>query len=75
MTEKALAEAKAYVEKSLKDQAKLGYSRPPKPVINRAVASAAPILDVCLIVSSGDCAASIIPSGRLVGLTAAVTSA
>lgn len=52
MTEKALAEAKAYVEKSLKDQAKLGYSRPPKPVINRAVANAAQAIDKLMTLSA-----------------------
>jgi len=41
MTKQALAEAKAYVEKSLKDQAELGYSRPPESVVKRAVADAA----------------------------------
>jgi hypothetical protein len=45
MTEKALVEAKAYVEMSLKSQTDLGYSRPPKPVIEQAVVKAAHAID------------------------------
>jgi hypothetical protein len=52
MTEKALTEAKAYVEKSLKDQAALGYSRPPEPVIKRAVADAAQAINKLMTLSA-----------------------
>jgi hypothetical protein len=41
MTEKDLSEAREYVERSIDDQVKLGYARPPKPVIDRAVTKAA----------------------------------
>jgi hypothetical protein len=52
MTEKALAEAKAYVEKSLKGQAELGYSRPPEPVIEQAVANAAQAINTLMTLSA-----------------------
>ena len=41
LTQNDFAEARAYIERSLNDQAKLGYSRPPKPVIEKAVAETA----------------------------------
>jgi hypothetical protein len=45
MTERAVAEARAYVERSLEDQARLGYARPPAPVVERAVAEAAQAIE------------------------------
>jgi hypothetical protein len=51
MTEQALTEAKAYVERSLKNQSELGYSRPPEPVIEQAIANAAQAIDELLALS------------------------
>jgi hypothetical protein len=48
MTEKALTEAKAYVERSLASQKELGYARPPKAVIEQAVANAAQAIEQLL---------------------------
>jgi hypothetical protein len=52
MTEKALVEAKAYVETSLRNQTDLGYSRPPKPVIEQAVVNAAQAIDKLMALRS-----------------------
>ena len=52
MTEKALSEAKAYVERSLQKQAELGYARPPKPVIRQAVEDTARAIDKLMALSS-----------------------
>jgi hypothetical protein len=52
MTEQALAEAKAYVEESLKNQSELGYARPPDQVIKQAVVNAAEAIDQLLTLRS-----------------------
>lgn len=41
MTQQAVAEAKKYVERSLKAQEQLGYKSPRRPVVKAAVAEAA----------------------------------
>ena len=48
MTDRAMTEAKRYVERSLKSQERLGYKRPRQPVVKAAVNQAAEAVDALL---------------------------
>jgi hypothetical protein len=48
MTERAITEAKKYVERSLKSQERLGYRRPKQPVVKAAVNQTAEAVDALL---------------------------
>ena len=48
MTDKAISEARIYVERSVNDQARLGYKKPPAPVVKAAIAQAAAAVDALM---------------------------
>jgi hypothetical protein len=48
VTNEAISEAKAYIERSLEQQEKLGYKKPPARVIQAAVKDAAKAVDALL---------------------------
>ena len=45
MTEQTVSEATRYVERSIENQTKLGYKRPPKPVVREAIRETAAALE------------------------------
>jgi hypothetical protein len=45
MTEQTMQEARKYVERSIERQTKLGYKRPPKPVVKEAIRETAVALE------------------------------
>jgi hypothetical protein len=57
VTDKAINEARAYIERSLQKQQELGYKKPPAPVIRSAVQDAAKAVDALLNLSSANAAA------------------
>jgi hypothetical protein len=48
MTDKAISEARTYVERVIKDQARLGYKKPPAPVVKAAIARTAVAVDALM---------------------------
>jgi hypothetical protein len=51
MTDKAISEARTYVERAINDQARLGYKTPPAPVVKAAIARAAAAVDALMALS------------------------
>ena len=45
MTQQTVREATRYIERSIEIQTKLGYKRPPKPVVKEAIREAAAALE------------------------------